>query len=259
MKKTKLHLSCLSLLLAVLMLLSSCGRADHLTYDREADGYVRKGDGVVYQKAPLSYRAVKINKDRQLGVIETEESETPLYAICGDDLQAYMDTNTWMADENYTVYCVKGTKLPTLAELAPNEVQIVQSSTISYSVGEVKDADQISTLLYCYQSGAAFSYSEGRFSLYTPKRNDLYFCSDTYEGLYYVLLLYRYEEDIYWTDDVADPASFTPKYNRPYQLEEYNGKTYVKYNLGKNFMYDRTTRLCYPVDGLLDSYFSSQS
>ena len=256
--KKRFSLSCLLLLLVASLLFTSCGRADRLTYDKEAEGYVRRGDGVVYQKAPTAYRAVRINKDRVLATIKSDDLETPLYAVCNADGSTCMDSSVWMADEDYNVYYVKGTKLPTLAELAPTEVQIVQVSTISYSVGEVKDASQISTMLYCYQSGAAFSYTDSSctFRLNDPKRNDLYFSSDE-NGLYYVLLLYRYEDDVYLTDDVEDPASFTPKYNRPYQLEEYNGKTYVKYNLGKNFMYDRTTRMCYPVDGLLDSYFAS--
>ena len=40
---------------------------------------------------------------------------------------------------------------------------------------------------------------------------------------------------------------------------EAGGKTYARYDLGKNFLYDRATGLCYPMGDVVASHFNFNS
>ena len=166
-----------------------------------------------------------------------------------------------MADEAYHVYVAEGETLPKLWEMQVNEIRVFQSDKVSFSLGSIDSKDVIKQVIDTYQNGLKVSYADARcdFRIVNLKRDDLAFSSQSHPGLYYVLLFYRFEEDILLTEEVEDPANFTPEYDRSYTLQEYQGVTYVRYNLGTNFLYDRATGFCYPVDGMMDSYFNSES
>lgn len=250
--------SLLACLLVLASLLCACGDRDALVYEKERNAYVREGDGAVFFAAPQNYRAVKIDKSEQIGEIEqTEGDDLPLYAIYDYAEKNGMDPAIWMADAEYRVYVAEGTTLPKLWDMQPAKAQIVENATISYSVGTVDQPETVQKLLSCYRDGFSVAYTDARctFRLNDAERNELAFDSKTYGGLYYVLQIYRFEESIEMTEEVTDPAGFTPAYEFDYAYETHNGRTYVRYDLGKSFLYDRATGLCYPIGGLLDSYF----
>ncbi len=256
--KRRLLRSLLAVLLLLATLLGACGSRDALVYEKERNVYVRKGDGAVFFAVSQNYRAVKIDKSQQLGEIEQNDGDDlPLYAIYDYAEQNEMDPAVWMADAEYRVYAAEGTVLPKLWDMQPTKVEIVENAELSYSVGTVEKTETVQKLLSCYRDGTAFAYTDARctFRLNEAERNELAFDSATCGGLYYILQLYRFENSIELTEEVTDPASFTPSYDLDYVYEPYNGRTYVRYDLGKSFLYDRATGLCHPVGDLLDSYF----
>ena len=82
-------------------------------------------------------------------------------------------------------------------------------------------------------------------------------------GAYQVLFMDRVpdhaacDESVELTQEVESFDGFTPAYDFPYSLEEAGGKTYARYDLGKTFLYDRATGLCYPMGDVIESYFNS--
>ena len=248
--KKRIKIPLLAGTLALLMILSSC--SDRFVYDKEKNGYIRQGDGTVFYAASANYRAVEVDKDEQMGEIQKDGQENvSLYPLVGME-------DVCLADDKYNVYVAEGETLPKLWEMDPHEIRIFQNDKVAFSLGTIDSADVIDNVVNAYQNGMSISYADSRcnFRIVNVERDDLAFCSQNYAGLYYVLLFYRFEKDILLTDEVEDPANFTPAYDRSYTFEEYQGVTYVRYNLGTNFLYDRTTGLCYPIDGMLDSYFN---
>ena len=251
--KKRIRISLLAGVLAVLMLLSSC--ADRFEYDKEINGYVRKGDGTVFYAASANYRAVEVDKKEQMGEIKKDgQDNVPLYAMSGMN-------DGWLADDTYNVYVAEGEHLPKLWEMEPNEIRIFQNDKVAFSLGVIDSANVIEKVVDAYRNGPSVSYADARCDFRINeaniKRDDLAFCSSAYEGLYYVLLFYRFEREIELTEEVEDVANFTPAYDCSYTFEEYQGVTYVRYSLGTDFLYDRATGLCYPVDGMMDSYFNN--
>ena len=256
--KNRIRISLLAGVLAALMMLSSC--AERFVYDKELNGYVRNDDGTVFYAASANYRAVEVDKEEKIGEIKRDGLDNvALYPISGADGKSAMDADVWLADDKYNVYVAEGETLPKLWEMEADEIRIFQNNTVAFSLGTIDSVNVVEKVVDAYRNGMSVSYADSRcdFRIVNVKRDDLAFCSQNYKGLYYVLLFYRFEQDILLTDEVEDPLNFTPAYDRSYTLEEYQGVTYVRYNLGTNFLYDRATGLCYPVDGLMDSYFNN--
>lgn len=260
--KKAIHISFFSIFLVLILLLVSCGQTNELVYDKDRNAYVREDDGALFYRASLNYRAVKIDKAEQVGAIaQPKRDDLPLYAICNYAETSYRNSNEWMADEDYHIYYAQGVTLPKLWEMDIEEIQIVKRATVSYSMGTVTAKDTIGKVVDSYQNGFSVSYDDTKcnFALVDAESNELAFCASDYSEIYYILQLHRFEENILLTDRVENPDEFTPAIDRPYTLEEYGEDTYVRYNLGKNFVFDLTTGLYYPVDGLFDSFFNNSA
>ena len=162
-----------------------------------------------------------------------------------------------MADADYNVYYAEGVVLPKLWEMEIDLIRIVETATQSYSVGTVDDAATVERVIALYQNGFSVPYTDAdcNFRVKELESERLAFSSEKYGGFYYVLQYYRFEESVTLTREVEDFDSFAPTLDFPYALEEHNGRTYVRYDMGKNFLHDPATGLCYPTGTLLDSYY----
>ena len=261
MKKRGLT-ACLSGLLAVLLALCGCADPDQLQYDNDTRQYVRAGDGAVFYRAPSNYLAVRILTDREVGSIGQEEAEDlSLYVIADYEETATLDPDEYMADDAYNVYYAEGVTLPRLWEMDVNLIRIVKAAAVSYSAGVIEDATEVAAVINVYQNGTAFAYNDAdcNFRIREGETRQLAFSSPTYGGFYYVLYYYRFDESVELTQEVESFDNFTPAYAFPYSLEEAGGKTYARYDLGKNFLYDRATGLCYPMGDVVASHFNFNS
>lgn len=241
--------------LAFLLMLSGCGRKN-LEYDTSTGQYIRRGDGAIFYRASGNYCAMCIDRDREVcKIVGKDEADIILYEICNNVTDVYMDPSIWMSDEDYRVYYAEGTTLPKLWEMQVKEIYVTDGGEKSRVVGWIEEAADVSSIISLYQSGTTVRRSDLRatFQIVDLKtRYELAFSSQSHEGIYYMLNYYGYEENIVYTEEVADPASFTPSLNRAYTLSEKDGVTYAKYDLGKHFLYDQVTGICYPLDSLAD-------
>ena len=243
-------------LLLTAMLLTSCS-GDVFRYDTETKGYVN-ADGKCFYKAPPTYLAVKIDLDREVGTLRTGSEEATLYAVCSYDEKSYLDETKFAADGYYNLYYAAGETLPALWEMQINLIRIVKNSTKPYSIGTIEKQAEIDTVVGFCQGGDAIAYNDraASFRDSEPERHDLAFCSDVYSEFYYVLIYYRYEKSVTWREEVENEETFKPSLELPYELVTSNGKAYARYDLGRDFLYDRESGLCYPINGYLDSYFN---
>ncbi len=261
--KKQMRFCILAGVLALLTLLTSCGR-NHLEYDPQADAYVRRGDGAVFYRASENFLAVNIDMDREICKIKQASGEDILlYEISNfadssmTDSAVYMDASVWMGDYDHRVYYAAGTVLPKLWEMQIKEIYMTDGGEMPRVIDWVEDAGEVAQIIGLYQNGTAFGYSDLHASFGLTKlkqRNELAFVSQNYQGLYYMLSYLQYEESVTYTEEVADPATFVPRYPRNYRLQETDGVTYAKYDLGTAFLYDHVSGQCYPLDDLADIF-----
>lgn len=254
--KKRIHLLLLVGLLAIAMMLSACSKK--LTYDAEKGAYV--GRAGTFYRASSNYLAVGIDRAEELAKLTSEGAEDVLlYPICKPGTDSYMDDELWMADGNYQVYYAEGVTLPKVWEMQIHTINIVERKEILYGVGQVTDEADIQTVIDRYRNGLSFSYNDAKcnFRVEVEKNYELAFTSENYPCLYYMLQYYQYENDVTYTELVEDPSAFTPKFELEYELQTHEDDTYVRYNLGKTFLFDRETGLCYPIGDIADIFFES--
>lgn len=236
----KIRLRMLVCLLAAVMLLSSCGTVS-LKYDSSQKGFVRSSDNAVFYRAPKTYLAVAIDTEDVLAELEQEDEDLALYPVCGSDKNSEMDTNAWLADENYSVYYAKGTTLPLLWEMGAQAIDIMTVTEQPFSLGRVTDAQDVQKVVDLYQNGASFSFGvlQREMHLLTYQKDyhkyQILFSCAEYPGLYYVLTLYHFKQDVrVELGEAEEPLT----------------------NVGRNVILDPTTGLCYAVEDVFDGYFN---
>lgn len=251
----------LACFLAALAVLTSCG-APTLRYNEDEQGYV-KSDGTVFCRANKNYAAVGIEKEEPIAEIRQDGDDLPLYRVCGKN--ETMNADLWMASADYTLYYAKGTALPKLWEMQVSEVRILQNTAAAFVMAYITDAGEINTLIDTYQNGKSFSHKviQSALAISTHTQYNLVCASQNYDGIYYMLVYYRFDDDVIVTDEqvgVTGAASFVPTYDVPYTLTEgEDGALIVKYNFGKNIVFDRVSGQCYAVSGVFDSHFDRES
>ena len=235
----KIQIAMLAAILALVMLLSACG-VPTLKYDAAQKGYVRNSDGIVFRAAPQNYVAAAMDTENPIAKLVLEDKKLNVYTVCGTENGTDMDTNVWLADEEYKLYCADGTVLPKLWEMQVNRISILQNTTEAFGMGRVTDADEIATVVDAYQNGPTYSAVDLRhvIALLTYRTDynkyTLSFSSANYAGLCYTLTFYHFESDVYLTPDGSDEEPV---------------------NVGKNIILDPETGLCYAVRGVFDVFF----
>lgn len=241
----------------IAMMFSACSKK--LTYDAEKGAYI--GRAGTFYRASSNYLAVGIDSAEELAKLRSEGSEDILlYPVCKPGTDVYMDSELWMADENYQIYYAEGVELPLLWDMQIHTINIVERKDILFGVGQVTDAEDIQKVIDRYRNGVFFLYNESKcnFRVVTEKNYDLAFASENYPCLYYMLRYYEYENAVTYSELVEDPENFVPRFDFEYVLEDYQGDTYVRYTLGKAFIFDRETGRCYPIDDLKDIFFATE-
>ncbi len=204
MKLIKRILPALCLLLAFLFL-CACGITIHEGLG-EGDA-MDKSSGTVWYHASTCYEAVALEK--KLGNLVVGEHKLELYKLPD------MDPDKWVATEDKNVLYAEGVELPTLTEMAPDELIIYLDTSTEQQLKTIDKAETLKAVIDAYSQGESVLYPSKTPSATYRVR----FKSEAYSGLYYVLTYVEYSSD-YVVDDV---------------------------NYGRYFLYDRFDQKFVPV------------
>lgn len=256
MKPMKMMLTALGLA-ACLLFLCACGVP---VLEKKGDTYVDSKTGVAYVYAPQNYIAISVSDEQVVKIPKNVEDDLILYAV------ENMDTARFLTTENGTLFCAEGITLPALWELPVASVAAYGMQSATLSVASVTDAEDISALQTTYRDGTFFARSD----IYTDASVTSYSLrfvadGDAYTGLAYTLYYLQYSKDVCLYVTVEDEASFENPYpGLSYHVEDRTyedpttGNTVTErlavYELGSDFLYDRSTGLCCMAGDVLRSY-----
>ncbi len=250
--------SLLTLLLAVLMLLSGCGNNPvKLKYDEQAQTYTDSKHDVTYLRAPIYYEAAGVKIDLPYAKLDTKLAQI-LYQI--DDA----DPEDMIANEYFEIFYSDRITMPKLWEMGVDRVLIGmmrENSMIDLTVATIANAQDIEYLIGCYQSADTLAF---------PKKemldgNDvvgsyrLRFASAAHPAFFYCLEYYQYEEDVVIYEVIESKESFVPTYAGALSTsfdESYvdRGQLYAVYYFGKNILCDPVTGECFAVRDTVAKY-----
>lgn len=170
--------------------LSSCGKVTLYEGQGVENGCVNKKDGTVYLHASPVYEAVELLDER--GKLKVTDSESyKLYTIPD------MDEIRWLATEDKHILYTEDTKLPSLLEMAPYQVDICVDATTIHTVAKITDVIEIASLVADFSANEPVTYPGT-----TPLRNyRVRFESDLYPGFYYTLTYVEYGSDLIIEDE----------------------------------------------------------
>jgi len=176
--------------LALLMLTGCSASLVNLQY--KEGQLINKRLGLAYNTAPVYYEPVAIgNAYGYYG-----KGDLTLYEITG------LDPKEWITEGNVggiaTVFYREGLTLPTLAEMAPEQIYVCTGDEVIFGVATVDDSDAVAELVRLYTEGEedVMPISDSLI------RYDLRFSSKTYPSIYYNLTYYEHEEGVYLYDRV---------------------------------------------------------
>ena len=222
--KKRTSLCLLALLLVCTALFSACGKSAYtLTY---ADGaFENAKKELAFQEAPVCYRAASALKGETVANISGfRPNDIPLYAIEG------MDADEFLTDDSFTLYYEKGVKLPTLTELNTSHISLSElGNDVAMEIDRLEDTAAIGELVTMITDGT--SYPSQKLAAYSPKRFEILFFSQDYEGIIYVLEYWKYTDTTTFLD---------------------NGQ---EINVGKGVVYNRAADRFYIMGDVLENHF----
>ena len=241
----KLRTAMLCLLLAGLVLLTSCGGAAELHY---ADGaYRNEKDGTAFVLAPLCYRALSRLEDEEIARIVGTRNEKPLYAIEG------MDSALWLTDENFDLYYSESVALPELWEMRVTRISQCVSGAYALPLRTITRSEQIDDVIETYRLGTTVPGEE--IIPQPASRYELVFESSDYPGIAYVLEYWTFTEDVEVYAPLNADGSLPDLYHG-LEAEIRNGE--AVFQLGRYLMYDRVSDRVYVMKDILESYFTNE-
>ena len=248
----KLFLRTIPMLLCAVMLFSSCSKLPEFAYKDGA--FVNEKTGISYLPAGDNYEAIALQSDKEVArIIQKGMDDIVMYPISG------IDSEKMLTNELYEVFYAEGTKLPTLWEMDPEQMHICRTVTLTYSLATVTSAAELEELIDIYRNGKGFSENEIDVGL-DKERYDLKFQSSAYEGIYYCLIYWEFEDEVLVYEVIEDFDDFEITYpDAEVTTEEYKGEKYAVYHFGTSLIYDRTTKTCYPVGDLLSKYLQDDA
>ena len=175
----------MTLALACVMLvgsLTAC-RLHKVAYDKEDNVYVDGRTDVRYIDAPGCYEPVAIGKE--YAKMTYNGKTAVVFHEVGN-----MDPAKWLCEEGKTVFYAEGEKLPTLTEMAPEQVHLCVEEASTMILSTVTDAEDISALIDVWLNGEEVAYT----GLEPDINLRVKFESQTYPGLYYSLIYLEYSD-----------------------------------------------------------------
>ncbi len=175
-------------MLALLLLTGCSGGLVNMTYK---DGQmVNKRLKLAYTPAPTNYEPVSIGEPYGYYA----DMDMTLYQIGSTDPKEWLTQE--YAGSATTVFYADVIALPTLAEMAPEKINVCASENITYGISVVEDAAVVAQVVELFVNGTAVDWPMvDSLACY-----ELKFSSEAYPHLYYNLTYYEYADGIYLYD-----------------------------------------------------------
>lgn len=168
------------LLLAALLLLTSCGRDKLATITRDADGYgcTNTETGVHYTVLSPAFEPAKTSTARGLYTDKKTKKEHTYYEIPS------LDPALYLADDEQNIWCAEQT-LPEASTLTPVALLVCEEASISVEILRFSAANEPSTvgeILTLWFEGEAGHLPEGdmtymrRVKLISEELPNIYYC-----------------------------------------------------------------------------------
>lgn len=216
-------------LLIALMMTCVCSCNSKFNYD--GDMLVNKKSGIKYNYAPFCYEPTELGKKyatQKISGIET------VYYTIGD-----LPENEWLANEDLTVFYAEGVHLPTFEEMSPDRILVCEEDYTTSSVADITDSDTVAKIIGEYRNGFSF---ESSYVIANTKYS-LKFRSSSYPYLQYSLSYLEYEEGLVISDKVENTEDYKYLFDEKdveiSMIQNDDGSTTVKYDLGKYFLYSK--------------------
>ena len=183
MKKHMIRLLAVVLCCGMLMGgLCSC-MLHKVEYDKTENAYVDGRTGIAYHDAPGCYEPVAIGKE--YAQLKYGRKTSVVFYEMGE-----MDPAKWLCEEGKTVFYADGVTLPTLTEMAPEQVHLCIEQASTMVLSTITDAEDIAALIEVWQTGEEVTYT----GLEPSVNLRVKFESPTYPGLYYSLIYLEYSD-----------------------------------------------------------------
>ncbi len=232
--KNMKKISLLAILLAVVLLICSCGNcscAKKSKFRYENDMIVDEKTGIKYECAPFAYQPVSFGA--KYATQEKSGIVTEYYQL-GD-----MPTDKWLTNEDLCVFYAQGVELPSFEELNSNRILICEKGEQTVSLFDITDKEKVQSVIDEYLGARRIKGN--------PARSDvqylLNFRGDSYPFLQYSLEYLEYEGGLVIYDKTDDISSYKYQYSESeakisHEQNE-DGSFTVSYDLGKYFIYSR--------------------
>lgn len=217
-----------ALLIAVTMI-CVCSCSSKFNYD--GDMLVDKKSGIKYNYAPFNYEPTELGKKYATQKVSGIEA---VYYTIGD-----LSANEWLANEDLTVFYAEGVHLPTFEEMSPDRILVCEEDYTTSSIADITDSEAVTKILEEYKNGFSFESS----SVIVSTKYSLKFRSSSYPYLQYSLSYLEYEEGLVISDKIESTEDykylFDEKEVEISLIQNDDGSTTVKYDLGKYFLYSK--------------------
>lgn len=181
MKKHMIRLLAVVLCCGMLMGgLCSC-MLHKVEYDKTENAYVDGRTGIAYHDAPGCYEPVAIGKE--YAQLKYGRKTSVVFYEMGE-----MDPAKWLCEEGKTVFYADGVTLPTLTEMAPEQVHLCIEQASTMVLSTITDAEDIHALIDVWLNGEEVVYT----GLEPNVNLRVKFESASYPGLYYSLIYLEY-------------------------------------------------------------------
>lgn len=169
--------SIIALLLALVLLLASCGKGNK--FEAEGTGFVDKKTKVTYKFAPLCYEPISLEEE-----IYGSDGELEFHEITG------RDPRKWLGEASGGVFYSDDITLPTLDRMAITRVEICAAGNQIFVRDTITDFAEISELIGEYMNAEAISNPNNSALVFYKLR-----FADHTIGVYYCVEFLRFSAD----------------------------------------------------------------
>lgn len=199
--------------LALLALFASCSRT--VSFSIEQGGYRNGKTGVVYAHAPENYRATTYFKDTLVGTYNYRSQKITFYRVEGMD--------GVLTDENLELYLSSDASLPDFSDFSLASASLYAPDTITIPLFSF-DANDAERFRNAVLNGVSFHYGLANQKSISERYDLVFF--DSKLPIAYRLIYLELSENLVVSTDGGDV------------------------NYGSQFLYDRSTKTCYPIENL---------
>lgn len=224
--------------------LTSCGTP---VLKKNGTVYVHEKTGVEYYFASSAYTA-EVSGEEIARIVRDSGTETPLHEIKGLSSDRYLVTSTGR------VLCSDEADIPSLSSLPVSAVKLLSYELNMATSAIVTDSEQVQAIRTACIEGVAFDADQIEPQITHDTYALHFFAAGEYTGLIYSLQYWRCSESVMIYEELSGAAIADPTYpGVPYTVVEENGVSYLRYDFGRDLIYDPVSGTCCAAGDVLAS------